>query len=103
MREFTAVIILVSSITAFAKVRFSKKHTEIEAYDTVYFGNRPTSEDLASMLDTFRWGSRNVAIIDMDSSFSYKLVDVSLKDVKSMQMRYESQYELGDDKRQYYR
>lgn len=99
MREFTAVIILVSSITAFAKVRFSKKHTEIEAYDTVYFGNRPTSEDLASMLDTFRWGSRNVAIIDMDSSFSYKLVDVSLKDVKSMQMRYDSKYELGDDKK----
>lgn len=35
----------------------------------------------------------------MDSSFSYKLVDVSLKDVKSMQMRYDSQYELGDDKK----
>ena len=99
MTDFTAVIVLVSSTTAFAKVKFGKRQVEVESYNTVFYGSRPTPENLAASMDTLGLGTRNVAIVDMDASFSYKPTDINPKDVKSMQERYESQYEMGDNQK----
>ena len=37
MTDFTAVIVLVSSTTAFAKVKFGKRQVEVESYNTVFY------------------------------------------------------------------